>query len=599
MPFLYATIATVLPALVAMVLSFGVYWATTLNLLVLLGLCFGCLGLIRFGWLRLSFQVFFFSGLLYVTGLTLLFGGIEGANSVGYLLLACLVGMSRGWRCGAISIVFCSALAVSVYFLQKYQIVTPQVLPFQAEAGLMTIIVGLVLGGTMLFLALRQHEEALALARRELHERKEMEARLRLVSERFSTAFHASPHPMLISDLHTNEIIDINHTYLENLGYTREEMGTALSDTVSFWEKPERALEAYHLVKKQGYVRDFECAFKGAEGRVERALVSAEIVDIHGRKCIVWQGFDITSQKEEEDRILTLNAALEQRLLEHNQQLEAANKELKSFAYTVSHDLRAPLRGIEAFTKILLKEYAPKLDKDGVHFLQNIQKSSENMEQLIESLLSFSRVGGAQLHKQKVDMRQLVWESIHSLQHEYDLETSEIVIEDVAPAQGDPLLLKQVLTNLLSNAIKFTQHQPFRSIRFGSYKVEDDHMLYYLSDNGVGFDMQYADKIFDVFQRLHSHDEFEGTGAGLAIVHRIIRRHGGNIWVDSAPGEGTTFYFTLEGEEVPEEEVERKKDPSRQTQPMRSILKKGVIVHTPVGMQSMSFQSYGDESEKS
>ena len=145
-PFLYATIATVLPALVAMVLSFGVYWATTLNLLVLLGLCFGCLGLIRFGWLRLSFQVFFFSGLLYVTGLTLLFGGIEGANSVGYLLLACLVGMSRGWRCGAISIVFCSVLAVSVYFLQKHQIVTPQVLPFQAEAGLMTIIGGIGLG---------------------------------------------------------------------------------------------------------------------------------------------------------------------------------------------------------------------------------------------------------------------------------------------------------------------------------------------------------------------------------------------------------------------------------------------------------------------
>jgi PAS domain S-box-containing protein len=249
---------------------------------------------------------------------------------------------------------------------------------------------------------------------------------------------------------------------------------------------------------------------------------------------------DVTERKRTEDRINALNVALLRRTAE----LEAANKELEAFGYSVSHDLRAPLRSINGFSQAISQDYADKLDGQGKDYLRRICNASQLMAQLIDDMLRLSKATMTELHYEKVNLSEMVEQigaSLHNLQPERQVE---LVVGPRIEASGDPALLRQVMENLLGNAFKFTGKNKQARIEFGVKKTADAE-VYYLRDNGAGFDLTYADKLFKPFQRLHSQADYPGTGIGLALIQRIIKRHGGRIWAEAQPGKGATFLFTL------------------------------------------------------
>jgi len=253
---------------------------------------------------------------------------------------------------------------------------------------------------------------------------------------------------------------------------------------------------------------------------------------------------EIYRRQEVEAEIRQLNEALEQRVRERTAQLEAINKELSVFAYSVSHDLRAPLRSIDGFSQALLEDYGERLDAQGQDYLRRVRLASQRMGQLIDDLLNLSRLTRSEMHYEEVDLSALAREVATRLQESQLEREVAWVIADGLSARGDAHLLSIMLENLLSNAWKFTGKQPHPRIEVGTLDVEGS-VTYFVRDNGAGFDMAYADKLFQAFQRLHQADEFEGTGVGLATVQRIVHRHGGRIWAEGEVGKGATFYFTL------------------------------------------------------
>ncbi len=258
--------------------------------------------------------------------------------------------------------------------------------------------------------------------------------------------------------------------------------------------------------------------------------------------CVV--ASDITQRKNSEEEIKSLNSLLEKKVAERTTELEEANKELEAFTYSVSHDLLSPLRNIDSFIDVMIEDYRNKLNEEGQHTLGVIKRNSTLMARLIEDLLNFARFGKVPLRKQLVNMNGVVADVIDELRFMTNQLSAKIKVQDMHPAYCDPQLVKQVWVNLVSNAVKYSRKKEKPEIEIGSLE-EDGQIIYYIKDNGVGFDMQYADKLFGVFQRLHKSGEFEGTGVGLAIVHRIISKHGGRIWASSTVGEGTIFKFVL------------------------------------------------------
>jgi PAS domain S-box-containing protein len=253
---------------------------------------------------------------------------------------------------------------------------------------------------------------------------------------------------------------------------------------------------------------------------------------------------DITERKRHQEQFRRFNAELERRVVQRTAELEAANKELESFSYSVSHDLRAPLRHIDGFVEMLQRVAAPRLDPDCCSMLKTIDDSAKRMDRLIQDLLTFSRSGRTEMLRTRVNMATLIEKICHDLRPEIGQRKVVWAINPLPEVDADPVLLRQILVNLLSNAIKYTRPLSEARIEMGACDNEEEH-VFFVKDNGVGFDPQYASKLFGVFQRLHPAREFEGTGIGLAIVRRIISRHGGRTWAESALGKGATFYFTL------------------------------------------------------
>jgi len=227
-----------------------------------------------------------------------------------------------------------------------------------------------------------------------------------------------------------------------------------------------------------------------------------------------------------------------------NEQLQMANGELEAFCYSVSHDLRAPLRGLDGFSQALLEDYGDKLGGDGKNLLQRIRAGSQRMGQLIDDLLNLSRVSRSELHREPVDLSEMASDVATELRGLDPHRHVALRIDEDLKAKGDPQLLRVVLENLLGNAWKYTAKKSKATIEFG-VDQDNGNSSFFVRDNGVGFDMQYADKLFTPFQRLHAMNEFPGTGVGLATVQRIISRHGGRVWVEAAVNKGATFHFTL------------------------------------------------------
>jgi signal transduction histidine kinase len=248
--------------------------------------------------------------------------------------------------------------------------------------------------------------------------------------------------------------------------------------------------------------------------------------------------------KNAEDDIRKLNEELEQKVIERTAELEAVNKELGSFSYSVSHDLRAPIRAINGYTRILAEDYGEKLDAEGNKILHAIINNSKKMGELIDDLLAFSKLGRKQVTFSEILMSELV----QSIRDELTFDEGDNIpvfnVQVLPSAKGDKSLIRQVWINLISNAIKYSRHKPTTKIEIGAFE-QDRMVVYYVKDSGAGFDMKYYDKLFGVFQRLHSQEEFEGTGIGLAIVHKIVDRHKGAVWAESVLDEGTSFYFSL------------------------------------------------------
>jgi light-regulated signal transduction histidine kinase (bacteriophytochrome) len=246
---------------------------------------------------------------------------------------------------------------------------------------------------------------------------------------------------------------------------------------------------------------------------------------------------------ERVEKVRTLNN-LNNELKKEAIKLEDANNELEAFAYSVSHDLRVPLRAIDGFSRIMIEDYEDKLDEEGVRLLNIIRENTKKMGQLIDDKLLLSRAGRQEMTITKIDISSLAKNVYREFNHDTQGRNIDFTVEDMPHTNADRALITQVLTNLIGNAIKFTRGKENAKINIG-FKEDNEDNIYYVKDNGAGFDMKYYDKLFGLFQRLHSQEEFEGTGVGLSIVQRIISRHGGRVWGESKVGEGATIYFTI------------------------------------------------------
>jgi len=327
-------------------------------------------------------------------------------------------------------------------------------------------------------------------------------------------------------------------------GYSAAEM---IGQSISLLLPPERVGEDLQIIAEiaQGHgLRLVETIRVRKDGRpIDVSITVSPIRDKTGRvvgASKVWR--DITERKAAEATIRQLNADLERRVALRTQQLEAANKELEAFSYSVSHDLRAPLRAVDGFSQALAEDCASLLPEEGRHYLRTIRDSAQRMGALIDDLLVFSRLGRQSLKMRPIQMGRLVQTALDELCGPREGRQIDLRIGELPPCQGDPALLKQVWINLLSNAIKYTRHRPLALIEVGC----TPEGAYFVRDNGTGFDMRYADKLFQVFQRFHRAEDFEGTGVGLAIVQRVVQRHGGRVWADAQVDRGAIFYFTLE-----------------------------------------------------
>ncbi len=379
---------------------------------------------------------------------------------------------------------------------------------------------------------------------KDITRRKQGEEALRSASLYARSLIEASLDPLVTISL-DGKITDVNRATEAITGILRERL--IGDDFANYFTEPEKAKEGYQKVLAEGLVRDYPLAIRHTSGKTTDVLYNATVYKNEAEEIqgVLAAARDITERKRADEEIRKLNQELEQRVIDRTVQLEAANKELEAFAYSVSHDLRAPLRHVDGFIELLQKRTKMSLDEQSQHYMAVIADSAKQMGTLIDNLLSFSRIGRYEISKTQVDMGSLVQEVIQEFEPETKGRNIAWQIADIPMVTGDRAMLKIVLVNLISNALKFTNPRKHPKIEIGCIQENQTETVIFVRDNGVGFDMNYVDKLFGVFQRLHRQEDFEGTGIGLANVRRIISRHDGRIWAEGEVNHGATFYFSL------------------------------------------------------
>ena len=379
----------------------------------------------------------------------------------------------------------------------------------------------------------------------DITERKQVEEALRESEDKFKYVFD---HSVIGKSLtFPSGEIHVNKAFCDMLGYSQDELENTKWQDISSPQDIEVTQSHLNMLLsgEKDSVR-FVKRYIHKNGSVIWTDVGTALRRDADRKPLYFMTAinNITEMKKAEEALHNLNEELEQRVADRTGLLQAANKELEAFSYSVSHDLRAPLRSVHGFTKILLEDYESTLDEEGKRICGIISSSATQMGALIDDLLSFSRIGRSNMHPSEIDMKKMARLIFEGMTSPTERERIKLNIGKLYRAFGDVTLFGQVWTNLISNAIKYTSKNDVSEINIGS-KADGKMITYFIKDNGVGFDMQYAHKLFGVFQRLHSEAEFEGNGVGLAIIQRIILKHGGKVWAEGKVGKGATFYFSL------------------------------------------------------
>jgi PAS domain S-box-containing protein len=383
----------------------------------------------------------------------------------------------------------------------------------------------------------------------DITERKRIEGALSEREDRLSKIFMAANDGMWDWNLSTNEVY-FDPRYYNMSGYETDEFPHLLDEFVSRIHPRDTDYvmgEAdRHLTGKTDCF-NVKFRFRNKSGAWQWIEGKGQIVerDAEGTPLrFIGTHRDITELKQVEEKISKINEQLEQRVVERTAELEASNRDLEAFSYSVSHDLRAPLRHINGYVNLLNDRFRDDLPDLAKHYLSSITEASRQMGTLIDNLLDFSRSGRQEVIRVKLDMNILLKEAIEEVVPENEERTINWSLEELPQLFGDSIMLKQVWINLLDNAVKYTRNTNPTEISVG-FKAENSSYVFYVRDNGVGFNMNYAQKLFGVFQRLHSQSEFEGTGIGLANVQRIIHKHNGQVWAEAESGKGAVFFFSL------------------------------------------------------
>jgi PAS domain S-box-containing protein len=387
-------------------------------------------------------------------------------------------------------------------------------------------------------------------AARDITEERRTAKELSASELRYRRLFETAKEGILILDPGTGMVVDVNPFLIALLGFSREQfLGKAIWE-LGFFKDIVANEDKFSELREKEYIRYENMPLETIDGqRIEVEFIS-NVYLVNGLKVIQCSVRDVSARRKAEEEVTRLYAGLEQRVILRTAELESANKELEAFSYSVSHDLRAPLRAMDGFSQAVLEDFGGLLPDEGRRQLETIREGAQRMGALIDALLTFARLSRQPLNKRVINTGKLVRDTLAELGSPWPDRKVEVRIEELPATSGDQVLLRQVWSNLLSNALKYTRKREKALLEIGCVKTNGVD-TFFVRDNGTGFDMRYVDKLFGVFQRFHRAEDFEGTGVGLAIVQRIVQRHGGRVWAEAAVDRGSTFYFTLGKEAKP------------------------------------------------